>query len=769
MKRTNIGGQALLEGVMMRGKTSMATAVRDGGGAIRIKAKRLKPHKSIFYKIPFVRGVLSFASSIAVGVTTITDSARVLAGEDAVGAPNDKKANKNAARGAGGAREEGASGAGAGGINGGANGSASADGTTVAGGTGGSFQLTLAFSVVLALGFSIGLFILLPNIITSLAVNIFKLQISDIGKNMIEGGIKMLIFIFYMAAVALMKDIKRVYMYHGAEHKTINAYEKGLELNVKNIQSCSTLHTRCSTTFMFFVLFISIIVFSLFSWYDNPFLRLGLRLLLLPVIAGVSFEVFKLLALSDSKLLLPFKTPGFLLQKISTRQPDDSMAEVALAAFNKVLEMEENPDAPECDFVLPKQFKYVLGDIKKLYTDGGVEPSADLDWICRDVFDLKLSKIEDDFIVSAAIQDRLFEIAKRRLKREPLQYILGKAYFYGLELAVTPDVLIPRPETELLAEAVLKLCEGVRGDVATAGGSIAAAEAAVAASTGDAVNAAEIAGGIAADNKVFADTANTPAAGIAVTHAADTVADNTTADTAATTAPAVAAPNIAAAPRIVIAETTTVAPVAPVAAELAPRNAAPKTVLDLCTGSGAIAIAVKKNSDAEVFASDFSTNVLNVAKENAAKNDVKIEFIFSNMFNSIRQKFDIIVCNPPYIPTTDIAALMSEVRDYEPIYALDGGADGLRFYRTIADEAKNYLNDGGVLLLEAGINQSAAVKKLLENDFSINVQKDYAGIDRILICAKNDAKNGDNNDDKNDAKSAAKNNDKNGDKESGAV
>jgi HemK-related putative methylase len=742
MKRTNIGGQALLEGVMMRGKTSMATAVRDGGGVIRIKAKRLKPHKSIFYKIPFIRGVLSFASSIAVGITTITDSARVLAGENAVAEPNDKKTkDKNAA---GGAKAEGASGAGVGGINGGANGSVSAGGgmggATTASGAGGGLQLTLAFSVVLALGFSIGLFILLPNIITSLAVDIFSLKISDIAKNMIEGGIKMLIFILYMAAVALMKDIKRVYMYHGAEHKTISAYERGLELNVKNIQSCSTLHTRCSTTFMFFVLFISIIVFSLFGWYENPFLRLGLRLLLLPLIAGVSFEVFKLLALSDSKLLLPFKLPGFLLQKISTRQPDDSMAEVALAAFNKVLLMEENPDVPECDFILPKQFKYVLADIKKLYTDGGVELCADLDWITRDIFDLKLSEIEDDFIVSAAVQDRFFEIVKRRLKREPLQYILGKAYFYGLELAVTPDVLIPRPETELLAEAVLKLCGGVRGGVATAGDSVAVAEA-IAANANGAINVAAAStskGGatapvaeVAAINNNCDTTApDGVAAAVAVVNdaAAGTTAAPPAADKPAAhaldTAPVVAAPNIAAA-------------TAPVVAVLHAGASAPKAVLDLCTGSGAIAIAVKKNSGAEVFASDFSANVLNVAKENAAKNDVKIEFIFSNMFNSVRQKFDIIVCNPPYIPTADIAALMNEVRDYEPICALDGGADGLKFYKTIASEVKNYLNDGGVLLLEAGINQSEAVKKLLKNDFSINILKDYSGIDRILICVKN--------------------------------
>ncbi|MDD2445224.1 MAG: peptide chain release factor N(5)-glutamine methyltransferase [Clostridia bacterium] len=161
-------------------------------------------------------------------------------------------------------------------------------------------------------------------------------------------------------------------------------------------------------------------------------------------------------------------------------------------------------------------------------------------------------------------------------------------------------------------------------------------------------------------------------------------------------------------------------------------------ILDLCTGSGAVAIALAKNTNSKIFASDISDKALNKAKENALNNNVKITFKQGDLFKSFKKKkFDIIVCNPPYIKTDDIKALQKEVKNYDPIISLDGGFDGLYFYKKIAKEAPKYLEENGKLLLEIGINQSRNVKKLLtENFINIKISKDYNGINRIIIAQK---------------------------------
>ena len=161
------------------------------------------------------------------------------------------------------------------------------------------------------------------------------------------------------------------------------------------------------------------------------------------------------------------------------------------------------------------------------------------------------------------------------------------------------------------------------------------------------------------------------------------------------------------------------------------------TVLDLCTGSGAIAVAVKKSSGAKVFAVDLSSEALSLAEENATLNGAKINFIKSDMFSSLEgKKFDVIISNPPYIKSSDISSLQREVKDFEPNMALDGGEDGLDFYRIIANNVHNYLTDKGVLLVECGFDQANAVKELFKGFSLVEIIKDYENIDRIVKAVK---------------------------------
>jgi len=206
------------------------------------------------------------------------------------------------------------------------------------------FNYMIYFSVVIALVISIGLFVLLPNLIVGLFR--FEKQTSSgaLLANLIEGVIRITIFISYVYLASKNKDIKRVFQYHGAEHKTIYAYENEEDLTVENVRKHTTLHPRCGTTFMFVVIIISIIVFAFAGWH-NPLVNVLLRLALLPVIAGISYEAFKLSARSGSKFVRLISIPGLMLQKITTQEPDDSMLEVAIASMKAVLQ--ETPKTEE--------------------------------------------------------------------------------------------------------------------------------------------------------------------------------------------------------------------------------------------------------------------------------------------------------------------------------------------------------------------------------------------------------------------------------------
>lgn len=579
--KVSIGGQAVLEGVMMRGKTSMATAVRDQEGVIRLETKRLKPKKKKSIKNwPIIRGVVSFIDSFYTGTKILMRSADVY-GE---GEPSKfekwlaEKLKVNV------------------------------------------MSVVSFISLVLGLALAIGMFIILPQTVRVWLVgdnpNVW-------AKNFIEGGLKLLIFVLYIFLCGLIKDVRRTFMYHGAEHKTISCYEKGLPLTVENAKTCSRLHNRCGTTFMFFVILISILVFACFESLigdvlTNKVIRVLVKIAFLPVVAGLSYELLKFLAKTDCFIFAPLKLPGLLIQKLSTKEPDEKMLEVAITAFNTVLLMDEDPTILEKQFVMPMKRKELLEKTINELNEAGIQEISEAEWILSIVLGVKRSQVRTNDLVLVSKIEKINQIVKERISGRPLWYVIGSTNFYGYDIKVNESVLIPRPETELLCEQALKVI-------------------------------------------------------------------NTSSN-----------------------------------------------VLDLCTGSGAIALTIKKEKGCNVVASDVSEKALAVATENFKAHGLDIQTVLSDMFENITGKFDLIISNPPYIKTEDLASLQKEVKEFEPILALDGGEDGLKFYKIIAEKAKEYLNENGVILLEVGIGEAEEVKGLFTNYKSIEILKDYENIDRIV-------------------------------------
>ncbi len=330
MKYTSIGGQAVMEGVMMRSQNSLVMSVRRSDGSIIIEKQKLvrKPWRKTVAKIPIVRGVVAFIDSLVQGMKLTTQSAEMY-GEDAIADIEPSKAEKWMAE------------------------KLHIKLETVA----------VVLGVVLGLVLSFVLFIFLPSLASRAFWAIFaKKGITSANATLgtkllldiIEGVIKIAIFICYILAVSLTKDIKRIFMYHGAEHKVISCYEHGDELTVENARKYSTSHPRCGTSFIFIIMVIGILVTAV---ADNLFglstanagamaIRFVVKLLLLPIIAGVAYEVLKALAINDNIVLRILRSPGMLLQKLTTRQPDDSMLEVSLTSFKNVLYMDGLMEEP---------------------------------------------------------------------------------------------------------------------------------------------------------------------------------------------------------------------------------------------------------------------------------------------------------------------------------------------------------------------------------------------------------------------------------------
>jgi len=295
MKSSNIGGQAVIEGIMMRHENLYSVAVRKPDSEIELK---VEPYKSIvkndtLKKIPIVRGVFNFIESMVVGTKCLMYSSSFYEIEEE--APKSEADRQKQEK---------------------------QDQWLMYG--------TVAFSVVL----SVGLFIMLPYFIASFLRGVTS---SDTVITIAEACVRLLLFFGYILLISRMKDIQRVFMYHGAEHKCINCVEHGLELNVENVMKSSREHKRCGTSFLLFVMVISIIFF-LFIHVTGFWQRVVVRLLLLPVIAGVSYEMIRLAGRSDNKIINLLSKPGMALQKLTTKEPTADMVEVAIAAVEAVFD-----------------------------------------------------------------------------------------------------------------------------------------------------------------------------------------------------------------------------------------------------------------------------------------------------------------------------------------------------------------------------------------------------------------------------------------------
>ena len=603
IQRTHIGGQAVIQGVMMRSKCGMATAVRDDTGDMQTEAIRLTPpeQQAKWKRLPFVRGVVSFVSSLVLGMGALMRSSDVAFTTDEEEPSHLSKWMTEKLK------------------------------VSVG-------EILSVISTILGVVLALALFLLLPNYLTSLIADAAPAigGTGSIWYNLIDGGFRLVIFLCYILFTLLFKSLRETYQYHGAEHKTINCYEYGDELTVENVKKASRLHDRCGTTFIFLVLIVSILIFALVNWalaalhwvtgigWADGIISFIVKIIFLPVVAGISYEVLRLLSKTDSVLVLPLKAPGYLLQKLTTREPDDPMIECAIAAFKKAKEMEDDPNSPERSFVTETKLSKLLETMKSRFEKRGIDAS-DAEWIVSLTLDIPRSALSQERIVSRKECREIVNIFDERMTGRPLWYIFGDTDFCGCKIRVDERVLIPRPETELLVRQALAALKD--GD----------------------------------------------------------------------------------------------------------------SMLDLCTGSGAIAVAVAveaaKKKSVTIVGADISEDALEVARENARINQASVTFVKADLFDGIRGKFDLITANPPYIKSGEIASLDQEVRDFEPRIALDGGEDGLDFYRRIAERIRRYIVRGGMCIMECGEGQAQEIIRIFREtarcDFAM-VVRDDAGVERIV-------------------------------------
>lgn len=299
---SSVGGQAVMEGVMMKSPTGVALAVRraDGIIATRYDNWTTKAQKGTFWGLPIIRGVVTFIESLTTGMNTLTESAK-LAGEDIEEEPT--KFEKWLSEKLGKSVE----------------------------------SVVIGIAVILAVALSVGLFFMLPLGISSLVFG-KAASVAGVWKSLTEGLVRLIIFIGYLLLCSRIKDVKRTFMYHGAEHKTIACYEAEEELTPENAARHSRLHPRCGTNYLFLVMAVSILFFAAIGWNASFAVRLAMRIAFLPVVAGLSYEVLRLAARYDNWFTRIIRAPGMALQRITTKEPTADMLEVAIAAFNLAMD-----------------------------------------------------------------------------------------------------------------------------------------------------------------------------------------------------------------------------------------------------------------------------------------------------------------------------------------------------------------------------------------------------------------------------------------------
>ena len=577
MAQKNVGGQAVIEGVMMRGLKGVATSVRKENGDIVTKMDNSIPFAKKYPKLdkPFLRGIFVLIDNLKIGINSLNYSASFFEEEEET--KFDKWLNKKFGNKAN--------------------------------------DIIISITMVISFIFSIAIFVGIP---TGVASIFQKFNFNSIGLNIIEAILRIAILVFYMWIISKLDDIYRLFQYHGAEHKTIFCYEAGEELTVENVKKFSRFHPRCGTNFLFLVMFISIFIFTFTSWGSFLY-RLVLRIVLIPLISGISYELIRWLGKNNGELAKIIAYPGLKLQNLTTREPDESQIEVAITSLKKAEGIEE---------------KATIGKL----IDLGVKKLSNIDSGRLDS-QLLLSKVlekdkvyiltNSDKEVSEEKTNEYLKLIDLRSNNKPLKYILGECDFMGLDFNLEEGVLIPRSDTEVLVQEVL-----------------------------------------------------------------NNISENSSIN-----------------------------------------------VCDLCCGSGAIGIALAHyRKNIKVDSVDYFDIPEKVTKSNIIKNNLvdRVNFIKSDLLKEIiknNKKYEIIVSNPPYIESDEIHNLMKDVKDYEPLVALDGGKDGLEFYRKIVDESKAVLVNDGLLAFEIGYNQGNKVKEIMEENgfYQVEIKKDLAGLDRVVI------------------------------------
>jgi release factor-specific protein-(glutamine-N5) methyltransferase len=706
---TSIGGQAIMEGVMMRGPDRVAIAMRLPDQEIYLRTKRIKP-ASRARKIPVLRGVLSFVDSLATGMGTLMESAEIL--EQNFPEEEDYQP------------------------------SAFEQKLTDRFGEKAIWNVMLTISVIIAIVFSVGVFVIFPTVGINWLGRWIK---SSIVLNLLEGIFRILLFILYVWLISRMKDIQSLFQYHGSEHKAIHCFENGLDLTPRNAQQFYTLHPRCGTSFLIFVMIISLLLFSFLGW-PNVWLRIGSRILLIPVIAGLSYELLRVAGRTDNALVRALSYPGLMMQKLTTREPSSRQLEVALVALKAVLVDE---DAPLIDGIVdtdarPKVPSAAAESSDPANVAGRTNASGDVGSTSNNDADnaeartassagsmnvgtsgagvagnasgvsgTVITGVATEAIgVNDAANGAAFKgigtaatdaAARKSLRYDQSDASLGNLLKWGKACLSMVD----NGANE--ATDIMQYVMGYsRTDIILRSGELL-----------DKESQAEY------EKRIEMRLRGTPLQYITGVQEFMGLLFRVN-------------------PNVLIPRLDTEVMVDQAIGLLKGKNWENPFILDMCTGSGAIGITMAHEfPDAEVTLTDVSEAAISTAMDNAQINQVfpRCHFLIGDMFDAIpaAKRFDMILSNPPYIESDVIETLSTEVKDHEPRLALDGGEDGLTFYRILATEAEKHLADGGFLVMEIGYNQGDAVRQLLEengNYTRITVLPDLNKLDRIVIAQR---------------------------------
>ena len=710
---TSIGGQAVMEGVMMQGPDRVALAMRLPSGELYLKTKK-KQKKSGAAKIPFVRGVVSFANSLVGGMGTLMESADILekyAPEEYAEEQGkletwiNKKFGDRAAW---------------------------------------NFMMTTA--LLFAVAISIIFFIILPTWVVNF---LSKWVHSAFVLNLVEGLLRIVMFVAYVAAIRKMNDIKTLFQYHGAEHKSIHCFENNRVLCPENAEEFYTLHPRCGTSFLVFVLIVSLLLFSFLGW-PNLAVRILSRILLIPVIAGISYELLRWAGRSNGKVVRILSWPGLQLQRLTTAEPDRAQLEVALLSLKAVL---VDAGVPEIEGFVDKDGNIVRSKAEEkeiereteawaaeveAHTEANKKAVAEAinDFTRieeRTVFEDPANGASEEEIVSAidfldsldsdgytivspqetdgrtlvrAIADReAMEAKARTLARRYTKDI--KTYENALSWGKAALNMLPNGKNE--ARMIMSYATGLgTAELITRSKELMRDD-----------DFEEY------QKRIYARIGGVPLQYIVGTQEFMGLLFRVN-------------------PSVLIPRLDTEILAEKVIDIVKKKGLLKPEILDLCTGSGALGVSIAaKIPDAIVTMTDVSEAALQTAMSNAGLNGVnrRCIFLLGDMFAAVPddKHYDVIVCNPPYIPSAVIGTLDVEVKDHEPRMALDGGKDGLDYYRVIADQAGMHLKTEGLLALEIGAEQAADVKKLLNKTKSYRdtqVIRDLAGLDRVILATR---------------------------------